>query len=142
MKKLIEIIPMLVLVVLVVVFGLIACFANTQSIVSILLAGTLSTMYAVRLGGLENFFEFLERLWSYGDINLGRYCVIAVDVVCEIAMLVLEVISIIGLFGGWIEPSFINIFIPSWVVFMIILNCIGIIKVETEKNPEESEENY
>ena len=140
MKKLVEIIPTLVLALLTIIFGLIACFANTQSIINILLAGTLSMTYAVRLGGKENFFKFLSRL-SRGDINLG-YCVISVDIICEISGLMLTIISIIGLLRGYIEPSFINIFIPSWVVFIIILNCFCK-TAEIGENPnKESKENY
>ena len=45
---------------LAVVFGLIACFANTQSTVIILLYGVLSLMYAGRAAAISDFYESIK----------------------------------------------------------------------------------
>lgn len=151
MEKFLEKLPLMVVAVFMVIFGLIACFANTQSISSILLAGTLSLMYAVRAGGLENFGENMEELFS-GKLGTLKSCVMIMDLALEMAMVILTVISIVGLINGRIEANFINIFLPSWVMFMIIASIILFIiiwkwyrdKQETEEEEylEESEEEY
>lgn len=152
MEKILEKLPLMVVAILMVVFGLIACFANTQSIVSILLAGTLSSMYAVRAGGLEILVEDMEKLFS-GKTESLNSCVMIMDLALETIMIILTVVSIVGLINGQIEANFINIFLPSWVMFMIIASIILLIilfwkwykdrdKQETEEEEylEESEE--
>lgn len=112
MKNLVKFRVIFLLSVAVIVFGLIACFANTQSIVSILLAWTLSTVYAVMLGDRKKYSEMIEK--SFEEVNPEFGDLIA-DILWDV-IIVLTVISTIGLFSGLIEPSFINIFLPSWVV--------------------------
>jgi hypothetical protein len=151
MEKILEKLPLMVVAVFMVIFGLIACFANTQSIVSILLAGTLSSLYAVRAGGLENFGEDLEKLFS-GELGTLKSCVMIMDLALEMAMVILTVVSIVGLINGRIEANFINIFLPSWVMFMIIASIILFIiiwkwyrdeqETEEEEYLEESEEEF
>lgn len=150
MEKILEKLPLMVVAVFMVIFGLIACFANTQSIVSILLAGTLSSIYAVRAGGLENFGEKAGKLFSGKIENCLKSCVMIMDLALETIMIILTVVSIVGLINGQIETSFINILLPSWVMFMIIVSIILLIiirkwykdeqETEEEEYLEESEE--
>jgi hypothetical protein len=119
------------------VFGLIACFANTQSIIVILLAGTYSTLYAVRAAALNDFIESI-----YGKFFSKTVSVI--NLILEFVIIILTIVSIAGLFWGVIEPSFINIFTSIWLIGMIIITRIlcGIGFFDTEEETtEESEED-
>lgn len=74
------------------------------------------------------------------------------DLALETAMVILTVISIVGLINGQIEANFINIFLPSWVMFMIIASIALLIiirkwykdeqETEEEEYLEESEEEF
>lgn len=129
MKK--EIIESLKVLALSVVFGLIACFANTQSVIVILLAGMYSTMYAVRAAALNDFIESL----SSSDKFFSK-TVSVINLILEFVIIILTIVSIAGLFWGVIEPNFINITISIWYIGMTIITIIlckkGVFDTEEE----------
>ena len=136
MKK--EIIESLKVLALSVMFGLIACFANTQSVIVILLAGMYSTMYAVRAAALDDFIESLlssEKLFSK--------TVSVINLILEFVIIILTIVSIAGLFWGVIEPNFINIIISIWYIGMTIFTIIlcekGVFDTEEETTELEVE---
>lgn len=99
-------------------FGLIACFANTQSIVEILLAGSISAMYAARSGAMIDWLKIFDSRYE----TMFSTCIGWVNSLIELIIRVLSVISTFGLIFGFIEPSFVNIFLPTWIILM---DCIG-----------------
>ena len=138
MKK--EIIESLKVLAVSVVFGLIACFANTQNVIIILLAGMYSTMYAVRAAALRDFVESL-----FGETKFFSKMVSVINLILEFVIMILTIISIAGLIWGVIEPSIINIIISIWyigiAIFTIIL-CKRIFnREETEEETTKSEED-
>lgn len=136
MKK--EIIESLKVLALSVVFGLIACFANTQSVIIILLAGMYSTMYAVRAAALRDFVESL-----FGETKFFSKMVSVINLILEFVIIILTIVSIAGLFWGVIEPNFINITISIWyigmTIIMIILCKKGVFDTEEETTELEVE---
>lgn len=136
MKK--EIIENLKLLAVSVVFGLIACFANTQSVIVILLAGIYSTMYAVRAAALDDFIESLLSSEKFFSKTVS-----VINLILEFVIIILTIVSIAGLFWGVIEPNFINIIISIWYIGMIIITIIlykkGIFDTEEETTELEEE---
>ena len=134
MKK--EIIESLKVLALSVVFGLIACFANTQSVIVILLAGMYSTMYAVRAAALNDFIEsILSKKFFSKTVSV-------INLILEFVIIILTIVSIAGLLWGVIEPNFINITISIWYIGMIIITIILCKKgvFDTEEKTTELEE--
>lgn len=136
-----EIIESLKILAMSVVFGLIACFANTQSIVVILLAGLYSTMYAVRAAALRDFVK------SILSKKIFSKMVSVINLILEFVIIILTIVSIAGLFWGVIEPSIINIIISVWYIGITIITIIlsekGFFDREedTEEETTESEED-
>ena len=136
MKK--EIIESLKVLALSVMFGLIACFANTQSVIVILLAGMYSTMYAVRAAALHDFIEslFLSEKFFSKTVSV-------INLILEFVIIILTIVSIAGLFWGVIEPNFINIIISIWCIGMTIFTIIlcekGVFNTEEETTELEEE---
>ena len=137
MKK--EIIESLKLLAVSVMFGLIACFANTQSVIVILLAGMYSTMFAVRAAALN---DFIESFFTSGKFFSKTVSVI--NLILEFVIIILTIVSIAGLFWGVIEPNFINIIISIWYIGMTIFTIIlcekGVFDTEEETTEPEEEE--
>lgn len=129
MKK--EIIESLKVLALSVMFGLIACFANTQSVIVILLAGMYSTMYAVRAAALNDFIESLLSSEKFFSKTVS-----VINLILEFVIIILTIVSIAGLFWGVIEPNFINIITSIWcigmTIFTIILSEKGVFDTEEE----------
>ena len=126
-----EIIESLKVLALSVMFGLIACFANTQSVIIILLAGMYSTMYAVRAAALDDFIESLLSSEKFFSKTVS-----VINLILELVIIILTIVSIAGLFWGVIEPNFINIIISIWyigmTIFTIILCKKGVFNTEEE----------
>lgn len=137
MKK--EIIGSLVLLAVSVIFGLIACFANTQSVIVILLAGMYSTMYAVRAAAVNDFIESI-----FTSENFFSKTVSVINLILEFVIIILTIVSIAGLFWGVIEPNFINIIISIWYIVLTIFTIILFLRekgvFDTEEETTELEE--
>lgn len=136
MKK--EIIESLKVLALSVMFGLIACFANTQSVIVILLAGMYSTMYAVRAAALNDFIESLLSSEKFFSKTVS-----VINLILEFVIIILTIVSIAGLFWGVIEPNFINIITSIWCIGMTIFTIILCEKgvFDTEEETTESVED-
>ena len=136
MKK--EIIESLKVLALSVMFGLIACFANTQSVIVILLAGMYSTMYAVRAAALNDFIESLLSSEKFFSKTVS-----VINLILEFVIIILTIVSIAGLFWGVIEPNFINIITSIWYIGMTIFTIILCEKgvFDTEEETTESVED-
>ena len=136
MKK--EIIESLKVLALSVMFGLIACFANTQSVIVILLAGMYSTMYAVRAAALNDFIESLLSSEKFFSKTVS-----VINLILEFVIIILTIVSIAGLFWGVIEPNFINIITSIWCIGMTIFTIIlcekGVFDTEEETTELEVE---
>lgn len=145
MKKIKFLNVRLIVFALSVVFGLIACFANTQNVVIILIYGALSLMYAGRAAAYCDFLVGFNRLLK-GDLVKGfRTTAIIINEIIEIGLYILTILAIIGLVRGVIELSFINIGGILWWIGMNIYSTVIFIKSiknkETEETTEESEED-
>jgi hypothetical protein len=130
-----EIIESLKLLAMSMVFGLIACFANTQSVIVILLAGMYSTMYAVRAAALNDFIESI-----FTSEKFFSNTVSVVNLILEFVIMVLTIVSIAGLFWGVIEPNFINIIISIWYIVLTIFTIILILREKGVFDTEDTEE--
>ena len=112
-------------------FGLIACFANTQSVIIVLLAGMYSTMYAVRAAALNDFIKSILTSEKFFSKTVS-----VINLILELVIIILTIVSIAGLFWGVIEPNFINIIISIWyigmTIFTIILCKKGVFDIEEE----------
>lgn len=137
MKK--EIIESLKLLAESVVFGLIACFANTQSVIVILLAGIYSIMYAGRAAALNDFIESLLSSEKFFSKTVS-----VINLILEFVIIILTIVSIAGLFWGVIEPNFINITISIWYIGMTIITIIlckkGVFDTEEEETTKSVED--
>ena len=136
MKK--EIIESLKVLAVSIVFGLIACFANTQSVIVILLAGIYSIMYAGRAAALNDFIESLLSSEKFFSKTVS-----VINLILEFVIIILTIVSIAGLFWGVIEPNFINITISIWYIGMNIITIILCKKgvFDTEEETTKSEED-
>lgn len=133
-----KIIASLTILAVSVVFGLIACFANTQSVIIILLAGIYSIMYAGRAAALDDFIESLSSSEKFFSKTVS-----VMNLILEFVIMILTIVSIAGLFWGVIEPSFINIITSIWLIGMIIITIILYKKgvFDTEEETTESVED-
>lgn len=133
-----KIIASLTILAISVVFGLIACFANTQSVIVILLAGIYSIMYAGRAAALNDFIESLLSSEKFFSKTVS-----VINLILEFVIIILTIVSIAGLFWGVIEPSFINITISIWCIGMTIITIIlckkGVFDTEEETTELEEE---
>ncbi len=136
-KEIIE--SSLIVLAISVIFGLIACFANTQSVIVILLAGMYSTMYAVRAAALNDFIESI-----FTDEKFFSNTVSVINSILEVVIIILTIVSIAGLFWGVIEPNFINIIISIWYIGILIVTIIlcekGVFDTVEEETTELEEE--
>lgn len=133
-----KIIASLMVLAVSVVFGLIACFANTQSVIVILLAGIYSIMYAGRAAALNDFIESLVSSEKFFSKTVS-----VINLILEFVIIILTIVSIAGLFWGVIEPNFINITISIWYIGMNIITIIlckkGVFDTEEETTELEVE---
>lgn len=140
MKKIKNLNVSLVVFALSVVFGLIACFANTQNVVIILVYGALSLMYAARAAACCDFLDDINCLFK-GDLVKGYSTTVSIiNGIVEIGLHILTILSIIGLVRGVIELSFINIGGILWWIAMNIDTIVTFIKIIKKKEAEETTE--
>lgn len=128
-----------------VVFGLIACFANIQDVVIILIYGALSLMYAARAAALCDLSDSMGALLE-GDLVKGYSTTVSIiNGIVEIGLYILTILSIIRLVRGVIELSFINIggilWVIAWTIYTIVIFIKSIKKKEAEETTEEPEED-
>jgi hypothetical protein len=139
MKKIKFLNASLIVFALSVIFGVIACFANTQVVIN-LVYGALSLMYAARAAACCDFLDDINRLFNGSLVKGFSTTVSIIDGIIEIDLHILTILSIIGLVRGVIELSLINIGGILWWIAMSIYSIAAVIKIIKDEETEETTE--